>query len=117
MSRLDRHEDIRGHTKKVAGQIEMKKCHTCLKDLEIEIPVGRREICLFCGSDLHCCLNCAFHVKDAYNDCREPQAERVIEKNRSNFCGFFVFRDAEISGKGKDSGESVKTKIESLFKI
>lgn len=52
----------------------------------------------------------------AYNDCREPQAERVIEKNRSNFCDFFVFRDAEAGRKGKDSGGSVKTKIESLFK-
>jgi hypothetical protein len=52
----------------------------------------------------------------AYNDCREPQAERVIEKGRSNFCDFLVFRDAETNGKGKDSGESAKTKMESLFK-
>jgi hypothetical protein len=94
----------------------MKKCHACTKALEIRIPVGRREICSFCGSDLHCCLNCAFHVTDAYNDCREPQAERVIEKSKSNFCGFFFFRDAEIIGQGKDSGESAKIMIESLFK-
>jgi hypothetical protein len=91
----------------------MKKCHLCLKGLEIKTPVGRRETCLFCGSDLHCCLNCVHYNIGAYNDCREPQAERVIEKNRSNF---FVFRDAETNGKGKDSGESVKTKMESLFK-
>jgi hypothetical protein len=57
-----------------------------------------------------------FHATGAYNDCREPQAERVIEKNRSNFCDYFVFRDAEMGGKGKDSGETVKTKMESLFK-
>jgi len=94
----------------------MKRCHACLKGLEIKTPLGRREICPFCGSDLHCCLNCAFHEMGAYNECREPQAERVIEKNRSNFCDYFVFRVAEMSGKGKNSGESVKTKIESLFK-
>jgi hypothetical protein len=52
----------------------------------------------------------------AYNDCREPQAERVIEKGRSNYCDFFVFRDAEANAKGNDSGMSVKTKIASLFK-
>lgn len=94
----------------------MKKCHKCLKALEIKIPVGRRESCPFCGSDLHCCLNCAFHETGAYNECHEPQAERVIEKGRSNFCDFFVFRDVGTDGKGKDSGESVKTKIASLFK-
>jgi hypothetical protein len=94
----------------------MKRCHACLKGLEIKTPVGRREICPFCGSDLHGCLNCAFHEMGAYNDCREPQTERVIEKNRSNFCDFFVFRDTEMGGKGKDSGESAKTTMESLFK-
>jgi hypothetical protein len=94
----------------------MKKCHACLKVLEIKIPVGRREICPFCGSDLHCCLNCIFHLMGNYNECREPQAERVIEKDRSNFCDFFAFQDAEMGSKRKDSGESAKTKMESLFK-
>ena len=98
------------------GEEEMKSCHACLKGLEIKIPVGRREICPFCGSDLHCCLNCVHYNIGAYNDCREPQAERVIEKGRSNFCDFFVFRDAEMGGKGKDSGESIRTRMESLFK-
>ncbi len=95
---------------------KMKRCHACLKGLEIRTPVGRREICSFCGSDLHCCLNCVFHATEAYNECREPQAERVIEKGRSNYCDYFVFRDAGTGGKEKDFGESTKTKIESLFK-
>jgi hypothetical protein len=94
----------------------MKRCHACLKGLEIKTPVGRREVCPFCGSDLHCCLDCVFHATGAYNECREPLAERVIEKGLSNFCDFFVFSDTETGGKGKDSGEPTKTKIESLFK-
>lgn len=94
----------------------MKRCHACLKGLEIKTPVGRREICSFCGSDLHCCLNCAFREIGVYNECREPQAERIIEKGRSNFCDFFVFKDAEIGGKEKGFKESTKTKMESLFK-
>ena len=94
----------------------MKRCHACLKGLEIQIPVGRREICPFCGSDLHCCLNCVHYHVGAYNDCREPQAERVIEKDRSNFCDFFTLRDAETKAKGNDPGDSVKAKIASLFK-
>ena len=94
----------------------MKRCHSCLKSLGIKTPAGRREICPFCGSDLHCCLGCVHYNIGSYNDCREPQAERVIEKDRSNFCDFFIFRDVEMGGKGKDPRESSKTKMESLFK-
>jgi len=94
----------------------MKQCHKCLNNLEIEPPVGRREVCPFCGADLHCCLNCVHYSIGVYNDCREPQAERIIVKERSNFCDFFALKDAETGSKVKTSEESVKTKIESLFR-
>lgn len=87
-----------------------------MKRMDIKIPVGRREACAFCGSDLHCCLNCAFYAPGTYNDCREPQAERVIEKNRSNFCDYFVFRDSASEKKEQDGKESTKAKLDSLFK-
>ena len=74
-----------GRAEDHSGKEEMKKCRACLKGLEIKTAVGRREICPFCGSDLHCCLNCVHYNIGAYNDCREPPAERVIEKDRSNF--------------------------------
>ena len=94
----------------------MRRCQACLKVLEIRAPVGRQECCPFCGSDLHCCLNCSFHARGAYNECREPQAERVLEKGRGNFCDFFVFRDAGTGGSEKDSRESAKARMESLFR-
>ena len=98
------------------GQSKMKICHSCLKILEIKTPAGRQELCVFCGSDLHCCLNCTFYARGAYNDCREPQAERVVEKGRGNFCDYFVFRDATSDLKEKAVKQSAKTKLESLFK-
>ena len=94
----------------------MPRCHACLKELEIKLPVGRQELCLFCQSDLHCCLNCTFHVMGTYNSCREPQAERVIEKSRSNFCGYFVFRDRAQENRGADPRDTAKAKLEALFK-
>lgn len=94
----------------------MKRCHACLKEIEIKIPVGRQEICLFCQSDLHSCLNCAFYVQGSYNSCREPQAERVIEKSRSNFCGYFVFSDSVPGGTIGDIRDTAKAKLEALFK-
>jgi len=99
-----------------AGKL-MKRCHACRKIIEIKMPVGRREECPFCGADLHCCLNCNFYSPGAYNDCKEPLAERVIEKNRSNFCDLFVFRDSAsaLGKKDQDGIESAMEKLRSLF--
>ncbi len=76
--------------------------------------VGRQAQCPFCGADLHCCMNCSFYDHGAYNDCRESQAERVLDKVRSNFCDFFSFKE-----KGKSPATSAikpKDKLEALFK-
>lgn len=64
-------------------------CHGCSADLELEDPIGRSARCPRCGSDLRCCLNCRFHDLSSYNDCAEPSAERVLEKDRANFCDYF----------------------------
>jgi hypothetical protein len=55
---------------------------------------------------------------DSYNDCREPQAARVVEKRRSNFCDYFTFKSAPQDNQ-KEAGvriEDAKLKLESLFK-
>jgi hypothetical protein len=45
------------------------------------------------------CRNCAFYAAGAYNDCREPCAERVVDKERANFCEFFQL-GAPAHGRG-----------------
>ncbi len=94
----------------------MKKCHACFKELEIKIPVGRQETCPFCRLDLHCCLNCSLYVAGIYNDCREPQAERVLDKRRSNFCEYFVFRDAAAAAGEQNTRDTAKARLEALFR-
>ena len=96
----------------------MIRCHACLKELDIRPPIGRQEVCIFCGSDLHCCLNCGFYKIGAYNDCREPQAERVIEKSQNNFCDYFNFGSAPLANRKESSEiiENAKMKLELLFK-
>lgn len=86
-----------------------------MKELEFEAPLGRQEICPHCLSDLHSCHNCTFFLDGSYNECREPQAERVIEKNRSNFCEYFVFRDAASVEREKDRRDAAKARLEALF--
>jgi hypothetical protein len=94
----------------------MKICHNCSKELTIERKVGRRDACPFCGGDLHVCLNCRFYDPGSYNDCREPQAERVVNKDRSNFCDYFEFGDRGSGKKRKDGELNPKKKLEGLFK-
>ena len=51
--------------------------------------VSRSACCRQCGADLRCCNNCRFYDASAYNECAEPSAERVVEKDRANFCDYF----------------------------
>jgi hypothetical protein len=92
----------------------MKICHKCKNEIADDFFVGRQAQCPHCGVDLHCCLNCSFYELGAYNDCRESQAERVLDKIRSNFCDFFRFRQgAKYSGA---ADLKTKDKLEYLFK-
>ena len=94
----------------------MKRCHRCRKELGIADRVGRAETCPSCGTDLRCCRNCAFYDAGSYNQCRETQAERVLEKERGNFCDYFSFSDSSRNGHIEDRTFGVKNKLDSLFK-
>ncbi|MEE8574752.1 MAG: hypothetical protein V3T30_04995 [Thermodesulfobacteriota bacterium] len=71
----------------------MKKCFSCKKELNIEGTPARADTCPACTADIKVCLNCGFYDANAYNECHEPQAERVTIKDRSNFCDYFKFSD------------------------
>lgn len=90
-------------------------CFSCGQSGNYE-KVGRRDSCNSCSADLHVCYNCNFYDATAYNECREPQADRVLEKGRSNFCDYFSFRIGEAKG-AKALAKSDKLKaLDDLFK-
>ncbi len=88
-------------------------CHHCGHDIGTVERVGRRDTCLHCGWDLHCCLNCAFHEPGAHNQCREPQAERQVDKQVGNFCEYFSFRVGRSAKAGKP--DDSRARLEALF--
>lgn len=89
------------------------KCFHCKKEISLSGRPGRGDACVFCGSDIKVCLNCRFYDKNAYNGCRETSADRVIVKDRANFCEFFEPGDA----KGDDKrAEDPFEKLKGLFK-
>ena len=94
----------------------MKVCHRCRKELDLQDRPGRAETCPHCRADLRCCLNCAFFDPAAYNACREPQAERVLEKDRGHFCDYFHFRDARAPSAPRDPKADARSRLEDLFK-
>ncbi len=86
-------------------------CGTTLTHLDY----GRGDICKKCGRDTKTCKGCIFYDASANNECRENQAERVVEKERSNFCDYFKPR----SGQGtnpNDSRAAAKAAADALFK-
>ena len=92
----------------------MNLCFSCKKELKIRERPGRHDVCPFCSADLKACMNCRFYDEGAYNSCREPRAERVVEKNRANFCEYFEFMDSQGDIK-KESPEEARRKLEEIF--
>jgi len=56
---------------------------------DIPLPLARATQCKSCHAALHCCRQCDFYDTSVANSCREPIAEKVQDKTRSNFCGYF----------------------------
>lgn len=95
----------------------MALCFSCGAQLDFVDKPGRAETCAACGADVHCCCNCAFYDPGSYNECRETQAERVLVKERSNFCDYFAFRRGTGDHTGvKQAAGSRTNPLDDLFK-
>ena len=95
-----------------------KICFSCKKNLDLSGRPGRGDSCPFCTADQKACLNCRFYDDSSYNECNEPQAERILEKNRSNYCDYFEFADSSATDVAMSDGkeEDPLEKLKGLFK-
>ena len=75
--------------------------------------VGFRDVCPHCHTDLHACRNCAHHDPGAYNECREPNAERVSDRERANRCDWFA--PAPAAERRADPGPAARSALDALF--
>jgi len=81
----------------------MIKCAFCGKPLEWEGKVYRNDTCPNCGRDV-----------GSYNQCKETIAERVVDKEKANFCEHFALRGDDSNCLGKEA--EAKKALEDLFK-
>lgn len=65
-------------------------CFFCGREIEFRERVSFRQACPGCGRAQHVCRNCGFYDPAYNNQCREPMAERVVDKERANFCEYFT---------------------------
>ncbi len=94
-------------------------CWTCSNelffDVKVGIKVGRHDECPHCGSDMKCCKNCTSYDPHVHNQCTEPTAEFIRDRERANFCTHFTFKDSEAPTTDDKAAEA-KAKLEDLFK-
>lgn len=90
------------------------RCFSCQRDLAFAEAPGFRASCDSCHADVHVCKNCRFYDPKVYNECTEPSADVVREKERANFCEFFQPFDRD--GKTGPSKDDLKALAEALFR-
>ncbi|MCM0605222.1 MAG: hypothetical protein KA715_03970 [Xanthomonadaceae bacterium] len=87
-------------------------CYSCGKTLT-ELDYRRGDTCPGCRRDTRACKNCQHYSPGLNNDCKEPSADRVVEKEKSNFCDYFLAGAPTALGK---SPTDLKSAADALFK-
>ncbi len=90
------------------------ECAFCGEEIDIGDKVARADTCPFCGGDIRCCKQCSFYDPHAYNECKEVSAERIVDKERANFCDYFVAKS--LSPKRVNRSQDARDALEALFK-
>lgn len=78
------------------------------------MPPGRADTCDGCGAALRTCKACKHYDKTAYNECRESSAERVVDKEKANFCEWYKFGPSEAGNAAKK--DDMLARAQALFK-
>ena len=92
------------------------RCYKCRHILDIEqaTKIMRGDECPKCETYLRCGRMCIHYDPSAYNECHEPVAERILDKEKSNFCEYFVFNENKSN---KEDDRDIKlSAANSLFK-
>jgi len=94
----------------------MSACHFCGHALDPKMRIVKDTVCAGCGRDLHACVQCRHYDRNAHNQCREPQAEWVTDRERRNFCDYYALnpvggKDADVPDREK----AARSKLDSFF--
>ena len=95
-------------------QVFCYKCKKLVSHIEAGTKISRQETCPHCMASLRCCKMCQFYDLTAYNECKENIAERIIDKEKANFCDYFLLSNGQKqTGPGK---QALFNAADALFK-
>lgn len=91
-------------------------CYRCGALLSgLSLPLSRRDQCPDCGVDLHVCRMCRHYAAGVPRQCREDGAEDVAEKERANFCDWFVPSARAFEPGRKAEADAASAALAALF--
>lgn len=93
----------------------MNACALCNSDVHIDKYFTRKSTCPKCGGDLHICLNCKFYSPTSHNKCLELKAEFQRNRDKANFCDYFIFKEGALNASSNEK-EDARKKLDELFK-
>ena len=91
-------------------------CPACATLHRFEDVVPRRAGCDRCGAALRCCMACTFHDPSAYNECNEPNAERVVDKHAEKLLRLFPTFGGRSRGSERGPAAVASSDLERLFR-
>ncbi len=97
----------------MSHNISCYRCGTSLAALSL--PLSRQDECPECGVYLHVCRMCEHYDASVPRQCREDGAEDVTDKERSNFCDWFVPTDMAFDVARKSQADAARQSLDALF--
>jgi hypothetical protein len=91
------------------------ECYSCKSKIVIQDKIAFRQDCDKCGNALHSCVQCQHYDPKVYNECKETMADRILEKQKSNYCEFFS-ASPKTSAVGDTKKVDLLAQAEALFK-
>ena len=92
------------------------RCYRCGASLEsLTPPISRQDMCPSCSNYLHVCRMCVHFDADVARQCREDDAEDVTEKEKLNFCDYFVPSATAFDADRKTADDQARDALASLF--
>ncbi len=91
-------------------------CWQCGVSLaHLSLPLSRFDECRSCRAALHACRLCEFYATTVAKHCREPIAEEVKDKERANFCDYFIPRPGAWSDRATTESDKARAVLDAMF--
>lgn len=97
----------------MADSLQCFKCGSSLDALTL--PLSRQDQCPQCARYLHVCRMCEFYDAQVARQCREDDAEEVMDKEKPNFCDWFKAAAGRFDESGATAASRAQQQLDSLF--